>query len=98
MSNFKADELKQRTKGGGCPETKSRSEAASVWERLRKTPHKPSLLSLFLSHARSIVNKMGELGLQLEDNRLIRGCYVVIISESWLHPAISDAAVELTPL
>lgn len=68
---------------------------ASAWERLRKTPHKTLLTSLFLTNARSVVNKMDELKLQLVDNRLIRECCALIITELWLHPAIPDAAVEL---
>lgn len=63
---------------------------ASSWERLRKTPHKPLLPSLFLTNARSAVNKMDELRLQLLDNKLL----LPSITESLLYPAIPAAAVE----
>ncbi len=80
-----------------CRERKQkRGCRAGVWQRLRKSPYKPPLPSLFLTNARSVVNKMDELRLQLEENRFIRECCVMIISESWLHSGIPDAAVELT--
>ncbi|XP_073772589.1 uncharacterized protein [Danio rerio] len=73
-----------------------RGKRAGVWERLRKTPHKPPIPSIFLTNARSIANKMDELRLQLVENRLCRDCCALMLTESWLHPGIPDAAVELT--
>lgn len=63
--------------------------------RLRKQPHKPPLLSLYLSNVRSKVHKTDELELQLARNRCVGDCCVLIITESWLHPGIPDASVQL---
>ena len=64
--------------------------------RLRKQPHRPALPSLFLSNARSITHKMDELELQMATFSFVRNCSVMVITETWLHPLIPDAAVELT--
>ncbi|XP_053532800.1 multivesicular body subunit 12Ba isoform X1 [Ictalurus punctatus] len=58
-------------------------------------PHKPPLPSLFLSNARSLVNKIDNLELQLAGNRYVRDCCVLIITETWLHPRIPDASMQL---
>ena len=66
-----------------------------VMLRLRKQPHKPPLLSLYLSNARSLVHKMDDLQLQLAGNRYVRDCCVLIITETWLHLGIPDASMQL---
>lgn len=49
-----------------------KAEARQQDQCLGKKPHKTLLPSLFLTNARSVVNKMNELKLQLVDNRLVR--------------------------
>ncbi|KAK1905302.1 NADH-ubiquinone oxidoreductase 75 kDa subunit mitochondrial [Dissostichus eleginoides] len=66
---------------------------AGLLARLRKRPHRPP--SLFLANARSIVHKMDELEVLLAANTNVRDCCVMIITESWLHSRIPDAAVRL---
>ncbi|KAK1904684.1 Proteinase R [Dissostichus eleginoides] len=68
---------------------------AGLLARLRKRPHRPPLPSLFLANARSIVHKMEELEVLLAANTNVRDCCVMIITESWLHSRIPDAAVQL---
>ncbi|KAI4785805.1 hypothetical protein KUCAC02_037538 [Chaenocephalus aceratus] len=68
---------------------------AGLLARLRKRPHRPPLPSLFLANARSIVHKIDELEVLLAANTNVRDCCVMIITESWLHPRIPDAAVQL---
>ena len=72
-----------------------RGRRSGVLLRLRKQPHKPPLPSLYLSNARSLVHKMDYLDLQLAGNRYVRDCCVLIITETWLHPDIPDASVQL---
>ncbi|KAK1875851.1 Serine--tRNA ligase [Dissostichus eleginoides] len=68
---------------------------AGLLARLRKRPHRPPLPSLFLANARSIIHKMDELEVLLAANTNVRDCCVMIITESWLHSRIPDAAVQL---
>ncbi|KAK0150001.1 hypothetical protein N1851_009235 [Merluccius polli] len=68
---------------------------AGLLARLRKQPNKPPLTSIFLANARSFVNKMDEMDLQLAKN-FMRDCSVMVITETWLHSAIPDTAVQLT--
>lgn len=51
--------------------------------------------SMFLTNARSWIHKMEELELLIEGNPYVRDCCVSIISETWLHPLISNAAVQV---
>ncbi|XP_072771248.1 uncharacterized protein [Nerophis lumbriciformis] len=72
-----------------------RGRRSGVLLRLRKQPHKPPLPSLFLSNARSLVQKMDDLELQLAGNRYVWDCCAMIITETWLHPEIPDASMQL---
>lgn len=72
-----------------------RGRRSGVMLRLRKLPHKPPLPSLYLSNARSLVHKTDDLELQLTGNRHVRDCCVLIITETWLHPDIPDASMQL---
>ena len=72
-----------------------RGRRSGVLLRLRKQPHKPPLPSLYLSNARSLVHKTDYLDLQLAGNRYVCDCCVLIITETWLHPDIPDASVQL---
>uniref|UniRef100_A0A669B6K4 Reverse transcriptase domain-containing protein n=1 Tax=Oreochromis niloticus TaxID=8128 RepID=A0A669B6K4_ORENI len=78
---------RERKQKRGC---RSGSDA-----RLRKQPHRPALPSLFVSNARSITHKLDELELQIATTSFARNCSIILITESWLHPLIPDAAVEL---
>ena len=68
---------------------------AGLLARLRKQPLKPPLPSLYLTNARSLVNKTDDLEIQLAGNRYVRECCVLIITETWLHTQIPDATVQL---
>ena len=72
-----------------------RGRRSGLLARLRKDPHKLPLPSMFLSNARSLTHKMDELELLANGNRYVRDCCVSVISETWLHPSIPDAAVQL---
>ena len=63
--------------------------------RLRNQPHKPPLPSMYLTNARSIVHKTDGLVLQLAGNTYVCDCCLLVITETWLHPQISDASVQL---
>ena len=69
---------------------------AGLLVRLRKQPVRPALPSIVWSNARSMVNKTDELELLMAENRHSRDCCVTIITETWLHSLVPDAAVQLT--
>ncbi|KAI4793196.1 hypothetical protein KUCAC02_032878, partial [Chaenocephalus aceratus] len=52
----------------------------------RRRPHKPPLPSIFLTNARSILNKMDELNPQMSEDKYVQDCCILIITETWLHP------------
>ena len=78
-----AEARRERKQKRGC--------RAGLLARLRKQPNKPPLTSIFLANARSFVNKMDEMDLQLAKN-FMRDCSVMVITETWL----PDTAVQLT--
>ncbi len=78
---------KERKQKRGC--------RAGLLARLRKQPYKPPLPSLFLSNARSFTHKMDDMELLIANNNSLRDCCVIIITETWLHQGIPNAAVQL---
>ncbi|KAL1260011.1 hypothetical protein QQF64_007838 [Cirrhinus molitorella] len=68
---------------------------SGVMLRLRKQPYKPPLPSLYLANTRSLVYKTDYLELQLAGNRYVRDCCLLIITETWLHPDIPNASMQL---
>lgn len=63
--------------------------------RLRRHPFKPALPSIFLTNARSIVNKIDEVEALLAGNLFVRDCCVLAVMETWLREDIPDASVQL---
>ena len=51
---------------------------------------------MFLSNARSIVNKMDELNLWISSDKLITNCCILVITKAWLHSLVLNATMELT--
>ncbi len=76
-------------------QTESGKETKAGLPGLRKQPYKPPLPSMFLTNARSMAHKMDELKLYIAGNHHIRDCCIMVVSETWLHPRIPDAAVQL---
>ena len=70
-----------------------RGKRGGIQARLRSSPDRPALPSLFIANAQSIVNKIDELRLRLHSNR-INSC-AFFLTETWLNPNIPDAAIEL---
>lgn len=68
---------------------------AGVLVRLRKRPHKPPLPSIFFTNARSLVNKMDELRLQVAVNKNTKDSCILMITETWLHSLITDSVIQL---
>lgn len=68
---------------------------AGVPVRLRKNSHRPPLPCLFVTNARSLNNKMDELRLCLSTRLPVPDSCVMLITETWLHPGVPDAAIEL---
>ncbi|KAK0137703.1 hypothetical protein N1851_026097 [Merluccius polli] len=85
----------RRRRRGRRERKQKRGCRSGIMLRLRKQPHKPPLPSLYLSNARSLVQETDDLELQLAGNRYVRDCCVLIITETWLHPDIPDASVQL---
>lgn len=64
--------------------------------QLRRQPHRLALPSIFLTNARSVIHKTEELELQMVGKKHVQDCCVTIITETWLHLLIPDAAVQLS--
>lgn len=64
--------------------------------RLKSNPYKPPRPSQYLTNAKSIPNRTDDLDLQLTGNHSVRDCCILIITETWLHPKIPDASMQLT--
>ncbi|KAI3370506.1 hypothetical protein L3Q82_025266 [Scortum barcoo] len=77
--------------GGGIKQ--KRGKRGGLRARLQANPYRPALPSLFLTNARSLVNKMDEMKLRIVSAK-IDSC-VAIVTETWLDNNIPDAAVEL---
>lgn len=75
VGSVKQRRRRERKQKRGC--------RAGLLARLQKQPNKPPLPSIFLSNARSLVNKMDEMDLQLAKNNLMRDCSVMVITETW---------------
>lgn len=63
--------------------------------RLKRQPFKPSLPSIFLTNARSVVKKIEELNLLLAAQPIARDCCVLVVTEIWLRKGIPDTSVWL---
>ncbi|KAI3355017.1 hypothetical protein L3Q82_004562 [Scortum barcoo] len=70
-----------------------RGKRGGLRARLQANPYRPAFPSLFLTNARSLVNKMDEMKLKIVSAK-IDSC-VAIVTETWLDNNIPDAAVEL---
>lgn len=71
-----------------------RGKQAGIHARLRSSPDRPALPSLFIANAWSIVNKIDKLKLRFHSNK-INSC-ASFFTETWLTPNIPDAVIELT--
>lgn len=78
-----------------CERRQKRGKRAGVRARLKASPFRPPLPTIFLSNARSIRNKMDEIRLLLSTQRVLNNCCCMIFSETWLDSSIPDAAIEL---
>ncbi|KAK7901608.1 hypothetical protein WMY93_018377 [Mugilogobius chulae] len=78
-----------------CERRQKRGKRGGVWARLKASPFKPPLPTIFLSNARSIRHKLDEIRLQIATRRTLNHCSCLIFSETWLDNSIPDAAIEL---
>ncbi|KAK0146238.1 RNA-directed DNA polymerase from mobile element jockey [Merluccius polli] len=72
-----------------------RGKRGGIRAKLKLTPHRLSLPSLFLANVRSLVNKMDELRLRMTNSPRISNCNVTIFTETWLHNGTPDDAIKL---
>ena len=61
--------------------------------RLRKRGNQPPLPSILLANVQSIENKLDEFRSRIAFQRDIKNCNVLILTETWLNPAIPDSAI-----
>lgn len=80
---------------GGRRESKSEDAALVCYRDSGKTPTGLFYRVLFVNNASLLIHKMDELELLIKGNRHVRDCCVSIIIETWLHPLIPDAAIQL---
>ncbi|TWW82332.1 Janus kinase and microtubule-interacting protein 3 [Takifugu flavidus] len=73
-----------------------RGKRGGLRAKLRLTPHRLSLPSIFLANVRSLVNKMDELRLRLNHSKGLSDCNAMILTETWLNSGIPDTAIGLT--
>ncbi len=69
--------------------------AEELRTKLKLTPHRLSLASLFLAYVRSLVNKMDEIRLRITHSKRLLDCNVMVLMETWLHSGIPNNATEL---
>lgn len=72
-----------------------RGKRGGTRAKLKLTPHRLSLPSIFLANVRSLVNKMDELRLRMTNSNRLSNCNVMIFTETWLHSGIPDDAIKL---
>ena len=70
-----------------------RGSRAGLLVRLRKRENRPPLPSILLANVQSIENKLDELRSRIAFQRDIKNCNVLILTETWLNPAIPDSAI-----
>lgn len=58
-------------------------------------PRSPLVPSVFLANIRFVVQKMDDLELRIATDNFVRDCCLLILIETWLHPAIPDNTVQL---
>ncbi|KAL0177325.1 hypothetical protein M9458_026219, partial [Cirrhinus mrigala] len=72
-----------------------RGKRGGLRAKLKLTPHRLSLPSIFLANVRSLVNKMDEIRLRINHSKRLWNCNVMIFTETWLNSDISDNAIAL---
>lgn len=65
-----------------------RGKRGGLRAKLRLTPHRLSLPSIFLANVRSLVNKMEEIRLSITHSKKLLNCNVLIFTETWLNSGI----------
>lgn len=75
-----------------CEQREKRGKWGGVGTRLKASPLKPPLPTIFLSNARSIHNKLDEV--RIATQRTIDHCSWLIFSETWLDSSIPNAAIK----
>ena len=73
-----------------------RGKRGGLRAKLKLTPLRLSLPSIFLANVRSLVNKMDELRLRITHSKRLLDCNVMVFTETWLHNDVPDNAIELT--
>jgi len=68
---------------------------AALRAKLKLTPHRLSLPSIFLANVWSLANKMDELRLWITTHKWIMDCNIMILTETWLDNSVPDSAIEL---
>lgn len=68
---------------------------ADLTKRLKKDPQRPPLPSIFLANVGSFVLKIDDLELRIANNNFVQDFCVLILTETWLHPAIPNNTVQL---
>lgn len=72
-----------------------RGRRGGLRAKLKLTPHRLPLPSIFLANVRSLANKMDEIRLSITNNRRIMDSNVMIFTETWLNNSCPDNAIEL---
>ncbi|KAL7841269.1 hypothetical protein SRHO_G00249600 [Serrasalmus rhombeus] len=85
----------ERSRRQRAERKQKRGKRGGLRAKLRLSPHRSAVPSLFLANVRALAGKMDELRLWTTTQRWIRECNVMIVTEPWLNGDIPDTAVEL---
>uniref|UniRef100_A0A3B1IU70 Reverse transcriptase domain-containing protein n=1 Tax=Astyanax mexicanus TaxID=7994 RepID=A0A3B1IU70_ASTMX len=78
-----------------CERKRKRGKRAGIRVRLKASPSRPAIPSLFLANVCSLDNKLDYIRLQRTTQREFRDCCVLFFVESWLNDNIPDIKTQL---
>uniref|UniRef100_A0A3B1IXV6 Reverse transcriptase domain-containing protein n=1 Tax=Astyanax mexicanus TaxID=7994 RepID=A0A3B1IXV6_ASTMX len=81
-----------------CERKRKRGKRAGIRARLKASPSRPAIPSLFLANVCSLDKKLDYIRLQRTTQREFRDCCVLVFVESWLNDNIPDSAIQLAGL
>ncbi|KAJ4948201.1 hypothetical protein JOQ06_019738, partial [Pogonophryne albipinna] len=69
-----------------------RGKRGGLRARLKLTPHRLALPSIFLANLRSIINKMDEIRLCIVNHKRMMNCNIMIFTDTWLNSGVPNSA------
>ncbi|KAK3567779.1 hypothetical protein QTP86_026457 [Hemibagrus guttatus] len=79
---------------GRDPKRQPWGKRAGVRKRQRACAHRTPLPSILLANVQSLENKLDDLRTKVKFKRDIQDCNLLCFTETWLHPAVPDHAIQ----